>query len=167
MRDFSDSLTADLLTEAYASQAAADQNDRSSAEKAYKAELINGPKKTVTTANGSTFQIAVGTFDLQNMHKAYDAYYSENGLLKLFANDGKLIGRGTYGDMKSLDKSEPAVKALLKLWGTQFKGDMPFTADKNAEDAAMKAESDAAEKRKELEAAIKERLPEEIKKLPA
>lgn len=148
MKNFTDTLIESMLEENYSSQAASSENDRLSAEKAYKDELVNGPKKTITTADGRTFQIGVGSFDLENMHKAYDDYYEKNNLLKLFDDTGKLINRGTYGEIKNLNKTDSAVKALFKLWGTQFKGELEFTADKKAREynynQAVKKASTAA-----------------------
>lgn len=130
MNNFTDILVESVLKESYLSQASANENDRLFAEKAYKTELTNGPKKTITTADGRTFQIGVGSFDLENMHKAYDDYYEKNNLLKLFDDTGKLINRSTYGEIKNLNKNEPAVRALFKLWGVQFKNELKFTAEK-------------------------------------
>lgn len=129
MKNFTDILINSILKENYFSQAATNEQDRLAVEKAYKDELVNGPKKTITTADGRTFQVGVGSFDLKNMHKAYDDYYEKNNLLKLFDDTGKLVNRGTYGEIKNLNKNEPAVKALLKLWGVQFKNELEFTTE--------------------------------------
>lgn len=115
MRHYSDEMINATLKENYFSQAATDETARQAAEKAYKTELTNGPKKIVTPANGKPFSIGVGSFDLENMHKAYDDYYAGNGLLDIFADDGKLKDKATYGKIKALDRNEPAVKALYKL----------------------------------------------------
>lgn len=169
MKDFSDALTINELNESYVSQAATNESDRRNAEITYKAELINGPKKTIKTASGSVFSVAVGTFDLESMHKAYDSYYENHGLLRLFSDDGKLMHRGTYGDMKSLDKNEPAVKALLKLWGAQFKDDMKFSNAKATAPTTPEApeqKPDVWTERREKEAALQDIIAGEIKKTP-
>ncbi len=133
MRHYSDEIANSILRENYLSQAAADETSRLAAESAYKAELTNGPKKIVTPTNGKPFTIGVGSFDLENMHKAYDDYYARNGLLDIFADDGRLKDKAVYGRIKALDRNEPEIKALYKLWGVQFGRDgMPFTSMKKA-----------------------------------
>lgn len=133
MRHYSDEIINATLRESYLSQAAAGETDRQAAEKAYKTELTNGPKKIVTPANGKPFTIGVGSFDLENMHKAYDGYYVQNGLLDIFTDDGRLKDKATYGRIKTLNRNESAAKALYKLWGVQFGRDgMQFTSVKNA-----------------------------------
>jgi hypothetical protein len=143
MVHYSDEIINATLRENYFSQAAADETARQAAEKAYKTELTNGPKKIVTPTNGKPFTIGVGSFDLENMHKAYDSYYVQNGLLDIFADDGKLKDKATYGKIKTLDKNESAVKALYKLWGVQFgRDEMQFTSAKDARVKEKQAKQD-------------------------
>lgn len=134
--DFADQLDEGFLVENYISQAAQTEADRAIAEKLFKMELTNGPSKQITYSSGRTYQKKVGSLDLENLHKAYDEWYDDNSLLGLFDSDGKLLNRRTYAEIKSFDKKIPAVSALLKLWGAQFSGDMPFKQDKDRAERA-------------------------------
>lgn len=145
------------LVEGYVSKAASNETDRSKAQKDYEFELSNGPVKSVYYRSlAKSFNVNVGSLDLENLHKAFDQYYEDNNLLDLFDNNGKLKDRGTYAQIKVLDKKVPAVKALLKLWGAQFSHDMEFLEDKLAKQRAQQLEQQqksdyAAAKKSEIE----------------
>lgn len=135
------------LEEAYTSHAALNSSDRDMAEKAFKKELTNGPEQRVWYGS-QQYKKKVGSFDLEKFHEAYDEYFEANNLLNLFNDDGKLLRRGDYAMIKNLDKTEPAVKYLLQLWGIQFgnSNGMGFTADKLAKQKVeIEAKAKAAE----------------------
>lgn len=59
--------------------------------------------------------------DLDAFHKAFDDEIENIGLMSVFADDGTLAHRGTYGPMKNYsDQSNSAIIGLKKLWGAQF-----------------------------------------------
>lgn len=113
-KGYTDVLIESYIIEAYISKAAPDEPTRSAAERNYKNELTNGEKQLVSFGAKSYYQ-NVGSFDLDNFHIAFDKYFEDNGLLNLFGNDGKLLNKATYGTIKNLDRTAPAVKALFKL----------------------------------------------------
>ena len=56
-----------------------------------------------------------GVFDLDNFHVAFDKWFEDHGLMKLFDKEGKLKMKGSWGDISKLDKNEAPVKALIDL----------------------------------------------------
>ena len=54
-------------------------------------------------------------FDLDNFHVAFDKWFEDHGLMKLFDKEGKLKMKGSWGDISKLDKNEAPVKALIDL----------------------------------------------------
>lgn len=46
--------------------------EQKAAEKAFTDELTNGPEVPVRYGNGAVYRKKIGSFDLENMHKAYD-----------------------------------------------------------------------------------------------
>lgn len=64
--------------------------------------------------------------DLESFHKAFDEDIKDLGLTNLFTADGKLIHKGTYGDIKKInDQKSPVALALKKLWAFQFVDNLP------------------------------------------
>lgn len=162
---FFNKLIEQYIVEGYSSQAATDETSRLAAEKAFRAELTNGPQKMVWYGS-KQFPKKVGSFDLDNFHKAYDQFFEDNGLLDIFDNNGKLTNKATYVRFKDLDKKLPAIKALGQLWGAQFKGEMEFFADKQAAIAKKQAEEQAKIKMETDLTSLKSELEAEIMKLP-
>lgn len=54
--------------------------------------------------------------DIETFHKGFDSDLAELGLLVLFAEDGRLQSRNTYGIIRQANQQNRAVKAL-KLFG--------------------------------------------------
>lgn len=151
---YTDNLVKSYITEAYQPKPAASPADQEAAEKAFKAELTNGPVKNVWYGSRQ-YPKKVGSFDLENYHKAFDQYFIDNDLIDdLFNDKGLLINRATYGVLKNLDSKIPAVKATLQLWGAQFKNELEFLdakLEREAEEAKKAAEEKTREERiKEL-----------------
>lgn len=58
--------------------------------------------------------------NLEAFHKAFDTELEKLGALGLFNSKGELIGKYSYGKIKSLDPTNPAVKAVKKLWALTY-----------------------------------------------
>lgn len=82
-------------------------------------------------------QVKQGVLDITLFHQAYDALLNGEGLFKLFSDDGLLLHKGTYGDIKKLsDPNLPPLtvktnavlaKGLKALWVAQFKDNLKPT----------------------------------------
>lgn len=171
MNHYTDQLIESLLLETYTSHAAKSDVDRDAAEKAYKQELTNGPVQVITYANGAKYKKNIGSLDLDNLHKAFDKWYEDHGVLDLFDTDGKLLKRGDYVRIKGLDSKEPAVKALFDLWGLQFgiSNGLVFLTDKFGKKAEAKKAQELKDKQAEAFEDIKQKIldTKEFKQLKA
>jgi len=106
------------LVETYVSHSPGSQAQVDAARKAFKAELKNGPTKTVNYANGYSGQKAFGNFDLQLFHQAYDAELDADGLLVYFDDNGLLNDRKIYPALKQF--SSEGAKFAKELWVLQY-----------------------------------------------
>lgn len=88
----------------------------------------------------------------KNFHKAFDAELQELGLMDIFAKDGSIANRGSYGKIKAAREANPdswAVKALQKFWVLQFQDGVKL-------DSVIRREKEEAD-RLEWEAWFKEK----------
>lgn len=88
-----------------------------------------------------------GVFDLDNFHVAFDKFFEDHDLLKIFDKDGKLKMKGSWGDISKLDRNEAPAKALINLWRAQFSGDKIFKSEWDAQEAKKAALKKAEEDR--------------------
>lgn len=165
---YTDSLIREFITEEYKSQAAANETERKAAEDAYNTALKKtGDPVRRTSKYGGVYDAPAGTFDLDNFHKAYDKWYEDNDLLHIFNDEGKYTGKRIWPEIAGLDRTLPEVRALLKLFGVQFKGDIGgFTADWNKRQDAENARQAWYEIEGENTAQLKEELTTAVMNYP-
>lgn len=85
-----------------------------------------------------------GYVDLEEFHKAFDRQIKEQGLEKLFQDDGNLF-RYSYGAVKA--PTNELERAIKKLWVCVFSKDNPLPVGKDAyEEKQKQLEKEAAER---------------------
>lgn len=112
----------------------------------------------------------------ENFHRAFDAELQELGLMDIFAEDGSIASRSSYGRIKAAREANPdswAVKALYKFWVLQFQDGVKTESEIQREQTeanrlewlAWFKEKEAREKAERLEREAKEREREEQKRM--
>ena len=153
----------------YVSKAASNETIRKKAEDDYNYALkkLGAVRRFPNRYGRGSYDAPEGVFDLDNFHVAFDKWFEDHGLMKLFDKEGKLKMKGSWGDISKLDKNEAPVKALIDLWRAQYSGGKTFKSAWDAEQQKKQAEEQAAKVRKDWEDQEKKDakdLEEEIKK---
>ena len=153
----------------YVSKAASNETVRKKAEDDYNYALkkLGAVRRFPNRYGRGSYDAPEGVFDLDNFHVAFDKWFEDHGLMKLFDKEGKLKMKGSWGDISKLDKNEAPAKALIDLWRAQYSGGKTFKSAWDAEQQKKQAEEQAAKVRKDWEDQEKKDakdLEEEIKK---
>lgn len=123
------------MIEGYSPLTDIDDQMRNEAEKEYKKTLKDG------------------FVNLELFHKAYDKYIAEEHLESIFASNGGLAGRYTYGTVKGAGADEPGKRACLDLWVRTYGSRKMTIALNTADIEKLKADAKAAEDAKAAKAA--------------
>lgn len=101
----------------YVSKAASNETARKKAEDDYNYALkkLGAVRRYPNKYGRGSYDAPEGVFDLDNFHVAFDKWFEDHGLMKLFDKEGKLKMRGSWGDISKLDKNEAPAKALIDL----------------------------------------------------
>ena len=153
----------------YVSKAASNETARKKAEDDYNYALkkLGAVRRYPNRYGRGSYDAPEGVFDLDNFHVAFDKWFEDHGLMKLFDKEGKLKMKGSWGDISKLDKNEAPAKALIDLWRAQYSGGKTFKSAWDAEQQKKQAKEQAAKVRKDWEDQEKKDakgLEEEIKK---
>ena len=137
----------------YVSKAASNETIRKKAEDDYNYALkkLGAVRRFPNRYGRGSYDAPEGVFDLDNFHVAFDKWFEDHGLMKLFDKEGKLKMKGSWGDISKLDKNEAPVKALIDLWRAQYSGGKTFKSAWDAEQQKKQAEEQAAKVRKDWE----------------
>ena len=137
----------------YASKAASNETVRKKAEDDYNYALkkLGAVRRFPNRYGRGSYDAPEGVFDLDNFHVAFDKWFEDHGLMKLFDKEGKLKMKGSWGDISKLDKNEAPAKALIDLWRAQYSGGKTFKSAWDAEQQKKQAEEQAAKVRKDWE----------------
>lgn len=98
-----------------------------------------------------------GYVDLEEFHKAFDRRIKEQGLEKLFQDDGNLL-RYSYGAVKS--PTNELEREIKKLWVAVFSKDRPLPVGKDAYEEKQAQSKKAAEEKAAREKEWAERRAE-------
>ena len=137
----------------YVSKAASNETVRKKAEDDYNYALkkLGAVRRFQNKYGRGSYDAPEGVFDLDNFHVAFDKWFEDHGLMKLFDKEGKLKMKGSWGDISKLDRNEAPVKALIDLWRAQYSGGKTFKSAWDAEQQKKQAEEQAAKVRKDWE----------------
>lgn len=137
----------------YVSKAASNETARKKAEDDYNYALkkLGAIRRYPNKYGRGSYDAPEGVFDLDNFHVAFDKWFEDHGLMKLFDKEGKLKMKGSWGDISKLDKNEAPAKALIDLWRAQYSGGKTFKSAWDAEQQKKQAEEQAAKVRKDWE----------------
>ena len=137
----------------YVSKAASNETVRKKAEDDYNYALkkLGAVRRFPNRYGRGSYDAPEGVFDLDNFHVAFDKWFEDHGLMKLFDKEGKLKMKGSWGDISKLDRNEAPVKALIDLWRAQYSGGKTFKSAWDAEQQKKQAEEQAAKVRKDWE----------------